>query len=251
MVVSAEPLASDAGLEILRAGGNAVDAAVAVGLALAVTHPVAGNIGGGGFMLIRQAGGDAVVVDYREEAPGAASRNMYLNAEGALVPESSLVGALAVGVPGTIAGLALAESKYGKLGLARVLAPAIRLAGDGFPVSYVLGESLRFDQELLSRFPESRRIFLRDGRLYSAGEIFKQPELAATLRAIAQDGPDVFYHGRVAKAIVATMEKYHGLVTLADLERYAPKLRPPLRGHFRGSEILTVPPPSSGGVGLR
>src|SRR5579863_8793652 len=143
MVVTSEPLATDAGVEILKAGGNAVDAAVAVGFALAVTYPFAGNIGGGGFMLIRMASGEAVMIDYREEAPAAASRNMYLDAKGDLVPNASIVGPLAVGVPGTVAGLALAEQKYGKLGLARVLEPAIRLAEEGFPVSYGLSESLR------------------------------------------------------------------------------------------------------------
>src|SRR2546427_3873299 len=250
MIVSAEPLASDVGLEILEAGGNAVDAAVAVGFALAVTHPYAGNIGGGGFMLLRMATGEAVVVDYREEAPAAASRNMYLDAKGELAPEASIVGARAVGVPGTVAGLALAEEKYGKLGLARALAPAIRLAEQGFPVSYALSQSLESAQPLLARFEESRRIFLRDGKPYEPGEIFKQPELAHTLRLIAQGGPDVFYRGSVAQALVATMQKYGGLITLADLAEYQAKFRAPLEGHFRGFTVLTVPPPSSGGVAL-
>ena len=253
MVVSAEPQASDVGLEILEAGGNAVDAAVAVGFALAVTHPYAGNIGGGGFMLVRMAtgeAGEAIVVDYREEAPAAASRNMYLDAKGDLAPEASVVGARAVGVPGTVAGLALAEEKYGKLGLARALAPAIRLAEQGFPVSYALSQSLESAQQLLARFEESRRIFLRDGKPYEPGEIFKQPELAHTLRLIAQGGPDAFYRGAVAKAIAATMEKYGGLITLGDLEQYQAKVRAPLEGRFRGFTVLTVPPPSSGGVAL-
>ncbi len=250
MVVSSEEHASQAGVEILRAGGNAVDAAVAVGFALAVTHPYAGNIGGGGFMLVRLATGDAVVIDYREEAPAAARRDMYLNAKGELLPEASTIGALAAGVPGTVAGLALAEQKYGKLALARVLEPAMRLAEDGFPVSYWLGGSFRHYQDLLSRFPETRRIFLRDGKLYEPGEIFKQPELARTLKEIAHDGPAAFYRGHTAEAIVRTMEKYHGLITLSDLEQYQPKIRQPLRALFRGYEVLTVPPPSSGGVGL-
>src|SRR2546427_2372192 len=250
MIVSAEPLASDVGLEILEAGGNAVDAAVAVGFALAVTHPYAGNIGGGGFMLLRMATGEAIVVDYREEAPAAASRNMYLDAKGELAPEASIVGARAVGVPGTVAGLALAEEKYGKLGLARALAPAIRLAEQGFPVSYALSQSLESAQPLLARFEESRRIFLRDGKPYEPGEIFKQPELAHTLRLIAQGGPDAFHRGAVAKAIAGTIEKYGGLITLGDLEQYQAKVRAPLEGHFRGFTVLTVPPPSSGGVAL-
>lgn len=250
MVASSDPLASEAGLEILRAGGNAVDAAVGVGFALAVTDPVAGNIGGGGFMLIRLVSGEAVVVDYREEAPAAASRDMYLDARGELVPKASIVGARAAGVPGTVAGLAMAEQKYGKLGLARVLAPAIRLARQGFPVSYSLSESLRADRELLSTFDASRCVFLRNGRLYEPGEIFRQPELARTLTEVARRGPKVFYRGWVAKVIVRTMEKYQGLFTMADLARYQAKLRQPLRGHFRGYDVLTVPPPSSGGVGL-
>jgi gamma-glutamyltranspeptidase/glutathione hydrolase len=250
MVVSSEPLASEVGVEILKAGGNAVDAAVAVGFALAVTHPEAGNIGGGGFMLIRLANGDSVVVDYREAAPSAASRNMFLDARGELIPESSTVGALAAGVPGTVAGLALAHQKYGKLGWARVLRPAIRLAARGFTVSYELSESLRAERELLSKFEESRRIFLRDGKFYEPGDVFRQPELARTLRRIAKGGPAAFYQGAIARFIAAAMEKHHGLIKLEDLRQYQAKLRPPLRGDFRGFEVLTVPPPSSGGVGL-
>jgi gamma-glutamyltranspeptidase / glutathione hydrolase len=250
MVVASEPLAAQAGLEILHAGGNAVDAAVAVGFALAATHPAAGNIGGGGFMLIRRADGETVVVDYREQAPAAASRNMYLDAAGQLIPDASTVGPLAAGVPGTVAGLALAHQKYGKLKWSTVLRPAIRLAKRGFPVSYALSESLREDEEHLSKFAETRRIFLRDGRRYEPGEIFRQPELGQTLQRIVQRGPQDFYRGRIAKAIAATMEKYHGLIGLEDLEKYEAKIRQPLRGRFRGCEILTVPPPSSGGVGL-
>jgi len=250
MVASSEALASEVGVQILRAGGNAVDAAVAVGFALAVTHPVAGNIGGGGFMLIRLAKGEAVVVDYREAAPAAASRNMYVNSKGQVVPDASTLGALSAGVPGTVAGLALAEQKYGKLGLARVMAPAIRLAEHGFTVSYSLSESLRQDRDFLWKFDASRRIFLRDGRLYEPGEVFKQPELAQTLKAVARRGAKGFYTGRTAQAIAGTMEKYHGLMTEQDLARYHPVLRQPLEGHFRGYEILSVPPPSSGGVAL-
>ena len=250
MVVASEPLAAETGLEILRAGGNAVDAAVAVGFALAVTHPEAGNLGGGGFMLVRLAEGEAVVVDYREEAPAAASRDMFLDARGDLIPEATTIGARAVGVPGTVAGLALAHRKYGKLAWARVLRPAIRLAEQGFPVSYVLSESLRADRELLSRFAETRRIFLRDGHPYEPGEVFRQPGLARTLRQIAGKGPEAFYRGRIARAIVATMERHRGLINREDLARYQAKLRPPLRGDFRGCEILTVPPPSGGGITL-
>jgi gamma-glutamyltranspeptidase/glutathione hydrolase len=250
MVVSSEQHASEAGVEILKAGGNAVDAAVAVGFALAVTHPFAGNIGGGGFMLIRMAPGESVFVDYREAAPGNASRNMYLDAQGSLVPQASIVGALSVGVPGTVAGLALAEQKYGKLGLARALEPAIRLAGQGFPVGYALSESLKGAKGLLERFPESRRIFLRDGNYYQPGEIFQQPELAQTLKRIAAQGPDGFYKGPVAQAIVKTMGTDHGLITADDLASYQAKLRQPIVGHFRGYTIVSAPPPSAGGIAL-
>jgi gamma-glutamyltranspeptidase/glutathione hydrolase len=250
MVASSEPLTSEVGVQILRAGGNAVDAAVAVGFALAVTHPQAGNIGGGGFMLVRLASGEALVVDYREAAPAAATRNMYLNSQGELLSDASTVGALSAGVPGTVAGLALAEQKYGKLGLARVLAPAISLAEQGFVVSYGLSESLRQDRDLLSKFDAARRIFLRDGRLYEPGEVFKQPELARTLEAVARRGAAGFYTGDVALAIVATMKKYHGLISEQDLAHYQPRLRQPLIGHFRGYEVLSVPPPSAGGVAL-
>ncbi|PYV16388.1 MAG: hypothetical protein DMG21_11850 [Acidobacteria bacterium] len=243
IVVSNEPLATDAGVEIMRAGGNAVDAAVAVGFALAVTDPKAGNIGGGGFMLIRMADGRATVVDYREEAPGDATRNMYLDARGEPIPAASRVGPLAAGVPGTVAGLALAEEKYGKLGLPRVLAPAIRLAEEGFPVSYALAQSLQQSEEHLSKFAESRRIFLRDGRPYEPGEIFRQPQLAQSLRLIAALGPDAFYHGPIAMDLVATMKSLNGLISLDDLAHYQAKLRQPLVGQFRGYTILTVPPP--------
>ena len=250
MVVSSEQHASEAGVEILKAGGNAVDAAVSVGFALAVTHPFAGNIGGGGFMLVRMAAGDAVVVDYREQAPAAATHNMYLDARGNIIPGASIEGALAIGVPGTVAGLALAERKYGRLGLERVMQPALRLAQDGFEVSYFLSQSLIENKGLLSKFPESSRVFLRGGRYYEPGEIFKQPGLARTLRAIARNGPDAFYRGPIAGQTAATVAKYHGILTAADMAGYQAKLRPPLVGHFRGHTILTDPPPSSGGVAL-
>jgi gamma-glutamyltranspeptidase / glutathione hydrolase len=250
MVVSSSSLATDAGLEILEAGGNAVDAAVAVGFALAVTYPFAGNIGGGGFMMIRMVGEPPVMVDYREEAPGHATRDMYLDKHGHIIPNASIVGARAVGVPGTVAGLTTAEQKYGKLGLTRVMQPAIRLAKEGFPVGYYLSESLKSHQELLSKFVASRRIFLHEGNPYQPGEIFKQPELAYTLEQIAQHGPNYFYLGRVADDIVNTMKEYDGIITKSDLGRYRAIIRKPLVGQFRGDEILAPPPPSSGGVAL-
>ncbi len=250
MVVTNSRYATKAGVQMLKAGGNAVDAAVAVGFALEVTYPFAGNIGGGGFMMIRMADGRSVMIDYREEAPGHATRNMYLDKQGNVIPGASTVGALSVGVPGTVAGLALAEQKYGKLGLARVMKPAIRLAQRGFPVSYWLAQSLRQHRELLSKFAASRRIYLRDGNLYQPEEVFRQPELARTLRLIARDGPKAFYDGPIANDIVATMKKYGGIITLKDLADYHAIVRKPLIGHFRGDEILAPPPPSSGGVAL-
>jgi gamma-glutamyltranspeptidase/glutathione hydrolase len=250
MVVAAEPLAAEVGVKILKEGGNAVDAAVAVGFALAVTNPQAGNIGGGGLMLIRMASGESVVIDYREEAPGKASHNMYLDARGNLVPHATLLGGLASGVPGTVAGLALAERKYGKLGLARVIQPAIQLASEGFPMSYSLSRLMAEERDRLSKFDETRRIFLRDGKPYEPGEIFRQADLAQTLRRIAQKGPSGFYRGKVAKALVASMKRHGGIISAKDLRDYQAKIRPPLAGHFRGYTILTVPPPSSGGIAL-
>jgi gamma-glutamyltranspeptidase/glutathione hydrolase len=248
MVVSSEPLASQVGVEILKAGGNAVDAAVAVGFTLAVTFPQAGNLGGGGFMLIRMANGEAIVVDYREQAPAAATRGMYQDAQGNLIPGASTIGARAAGVPGTVRGLALAEEKYGHLGLARVMAPAIRLARNGFPVSYSLAQHFRSERALLEKFDGSRHIFLHDGTLYEPGAVFRQPDLARTLAAIAKRGPQAFYSGAAAQALVETMRKYNGLITRDDLEHYQAKLRSPLVGHFRGFDILSVPPPSAGGT---
>jgi gamma-glutamyltranspeptidase/glutathione hydrolase len=250
MVASSEPLASEAGVEILRAGGNAVDAAVAVGFTLAVSFPQAGNLGGGGFMLIRMANGEAIVVDYREQAPAAATRTMYQDPHGDLIPGASTKGARAAGIPGTVMGLALAEEKYGKLGLAGVMAPAIRLAKNGFPVSAGLAENFRSAKALMEKFDGSRHIFLRDGNFYQTGDTFRQPALARTLADISKRGPRAFYRGAAAKALVATMQKYHGLITRDDLAQYQAKLRPPLVGHFRGFDILCPPPPSAGGTML-
>lgn len=248
MVVSASGLASDVGVRILRDGGNAVDAAVAVGLALAVVYPQAGNLGGGGFLLLRQAGGRAVALDFREVAPARASKDLYLDSEGQVIPEASLVGHRAAGVPGTVAGLGMALRKYGRLSWARVVEPARRLAAEGFPVSPNLARALR--SRLLSRFPESRRIFQREGRYYEAGEVFKQPELAATLERLQRRGPEELYTGRTAELLAREMSEHGGLITKRDLRAYRPVEREPLRGTFRGYEILTMPPPSSGGIAL-
>jgi gamma-glutamyltranspeptidase/glutathione hydrolase len=252
MVVSIDHDATDAGVEVLREGGNAVDAAVAVGFALAVVYPAAGNIGGGGFMLIRPASGKlahgkAKFLDYREKAPAAASVNMYLDADGKVVPKMSTVGAKASGVPGTVAGLTFAERHYGRLGLAKVMAPAIRLAKDG----YVLDEELAtiMHSKQLTQTPASSRIFQRDGDFYKSGEVFKQPELAATLERIAAN-PDDFYKGAMADQIAAFEAANHGLITKADLAAYEVKEREPLTGRYKGLEVVTSPPPSSGGIVL-
>ncbi|MBZ5554264.1 MAG: gamma-glutamyltransferase [Acidobacteriia bacterium] len=250
MVVSSEAKASKVGLEILERGGNAVDAAVAVGFALAVTHPFAGNIGGGGFMLIRLNNGETDFVDYREMAPGKAMPNMYQDSDGNLVKDASIVGYRAVGVPGTVAGLYLALQKYGTLKWSDVIQPSIHLARDGFSVSYPFSQSLRNAAKLLAQFPESKRIFLRDGRFYEEGEIFKQPELADTLERIAAKGPREFYEGETARKMAADMAAHGGLITEKDLKEYSAKLRAPVRGTYRGYEIISAPPPSSGGTAL-
>jgi gamma-glutamyltranspeptidase/glutathione hydrolase len=252
MVVSIHHDATDAGVEVLREGGNAVDAAVAVGFALAVTLPQAGNIGGGGFMLIRPgstklAGGKPHFLDYREKAPGAASADMYLDAKGNVIPKMSTQGAKASGVPGTVKGLAYAEKQYGRLGLAKVMQPAIKLARDGYVLTAPEARSLQF--ALLAQNPESYRIFQRNGKYYEAGETFKQPELAKTLERIAAS-PDDFYTGKLAAEIAAFEKAHDGLITAADLAAYQVKERTPLVGHYHGLEVLTSPPPSSGGIVL-
>jgi gamma-glutamyltranspeptidase/glutathione hydrolase len=252
MVASVHELASRAGVEILRDGGNAVDAAVATGFALAVVHPQAGNLGGGGFLLLRNANGETHFIDYREKAPAAATENMYLDAQGNVLPESnkdsSVVGYKSIGVPGSVAGLVYAEKKYGKLSLEKVMAPAIKLARDGFPLAYEDTQDLKRD-EYLAQFPESKRIFQRDGNYYQPGELFKQPELARTLERIAKD-PDDFYHGAMARELAATIHKGGSLITAADLAAYEVKEREPIRGSYRGYDIISAPPPSSGGVAL-
>ena len=252
IVTSVHELASQAGVEMLHAGGNAVDAAVATGFALAVVYPQAGNLGGGGFMLFRSADGKTHFVDFREKAPAAASENMYLDAQGNVLPESStqssLVGYRAVGVPGTVAGLAYAEKQYGKLSLERVIAPAIKLARDGFPLAYEDTQDLKEDAHL-AKFPESKRIFLRNGNYYQPGELLKQPELARTLERIAKN-PDDFYHGALARELAAAIHAGGGLMTAADLAAYEVKEREPVRGTYRGYDIISAPPPSSGGVAL-
>src|SRR5438270_1078432 len=217
IVVSVHEQASKAGIEVLRAGGNAVDAAVATGFALAVVHPQAGNLGGGGFMLVRLADGGTHFLDYREKAPAAATQNMYLDASGAVIKDASLIGYKAIAVPGSVAGLVYAQKKWGKLPLARVMASAIVLAKQGWVLTYEDATDLK--DAHLAQFPASRRIFQRDGNYYKAGEIFRQPELARTLERLSTD-PDSFYKGAMAKELVEAVHKGGGLLTEQDLAAY-------------------------------
>ncbi|HEY5913759.1 MAG TPA: gamma-glutamyltransferase [Verrucomicrobiae bacterium] len=249
MVVTVEPHATDVGVATLQSGGNAVDAAVAVGLALAVTHPSAGNLGGGGFMLIRLADGRTTFIDFRERAPGGAHRDMYLDTEGRPTKDSD-VGYRASGVPGTPRGLEFAHRKYGGKPWAQLVKPAVQLASKGFPLSYSLARGLKANQDRLSLPSDSRRIFLRNGRLYEPGEILKQPELARTLRRLMKSGAKDFYEGETARLIAADMQAHGGLITLDDLRAYKVVERHPLTGTYRGYSIITAPPPSSGGVGI-
>ncbi len=248
IVVSVHELASRAGVEMMQAGGNAIDAAVATGFALAVVHPPAGNLGGGGFMLIRMANGQTHFLDYREKAPAAAKAGMFLDREGNVIEGASEYGYKAIGVPGSVAGMVYAEHKYGKLSLKQVMAPAIRLAREGYALTW--GEARDFrDDKYLSKFAESRRIFQRDGNYYKPGEIFRQPDLARTLERIAAK-PDDFYHGALAQELATAMQKGGGLITADDLEYYEVKEREAIHGTYRGYEIISAPPPSSGGTVL-
>jgi len=247
VVVSVHQEASKAGAAIMRRGGNAVDAAVATGFALAAVHPAAGNIGGGGFMLVRMANGETHFLDYREKAPAAATRNMYLDEKGNVIPDASLVGYKAVGVPGAVAGLVYAQKKWGKLPLRTVMEPAIRLARDGVRLTYEEAQSLH--EKHLADFPESKRIFQRNGHYYEPGDLFIQPELARTLARIAAN-PDDFYKGALARQLAADMKEHGGLITAQDMADYEVKERQPIRGSYRGYEVISAPPPSSGGVTL-
>ena len=244
MVVSNSELASAAGAEIMKRGGNAVDAAVATGFALAVTYPFAGNIGGGGFMVIHMADGRAAAFDYREVAPLAASRDMYLDASGKLT-NKSLVGGLAVGVPGSVAGMAAALAKYGTMSLHDVMQPAIRLASEGFAVDSALYRSINSSRRLIGEFAGAK-IFLANGAAPAPGSIFKQPDLARTLTLIADQGPAAFYTGPIADKLVAEQKADGGIITKEDLARYKPIERVPIEGTYRGYRLFTMPPSSSG-----
>jgi gamma-glutamyltranspeptidase / glutathione hydrolase len=245
MVVSVHEEAAKVGADIMRQGGNAVDAAVATGFALAVVHPSAGNIGGGGFMLYRTATGEVHFLDYREKAPKAATRDMYLDAQGNVIPDASLIGYKAIGVPGSVAGLVYAQSHWGKLPLKTVMAPAIALARDGVRLTWDEAESMHHEE--LAQFADSKRIFQRDGKFYEAGELFKQPELARTLQRIAAK-PDDFYKGALAHELADEVQHGGGLITAQDLADYEVKERRPVHGTYRGYEIFSASPPSSGGI---
>lgn len=247
IVVSVHELASQVGVEMMQSGGNAVDAAVATGFALAVVHPPAGNIGGGGFMLIRMADGKTHFLDYREKAPAAATRDMYLDPQGNVIPGASEIGYKAIGVPGSVAGMVYAVHKYGKLSLKKVMAPAIRLSREGYVLTWE--EAADFHDRHLAEFPESRRVFQRNGDFYKAGETFRQPDLARTLQRISEK-PDDFYHGSLARELVAALQKGGSLITADDLAYYEVKEREPVRGTYRGYEVISAPPPSSGGTVL-
>jgi gamma-glutamyltranspeptidase/glutathione hydrolase len=250
MAATQEEMATLAGLEVLRKGGNAVDAAATIAFVLAVTLPSAGNLGGGGFMVVYDADtGETVAIDYREIAGAAAFRDMYLDEQGEADPEKSRYSGLAVGVPGTVAGMALALEQFGTISLAEALQPAIELAEEGITVTQALAESLESSAEELQKWPSSVKVFFKDGGVpYEPGETLVQADLADAMKQIAADGPGAFYGGPIAEKIVAEVGRAGGNLTVDDFESYRAVLREPVRGTYRGYEIVSMPPPSSGGV---
>ncbi len=252
IVASQHELASQIGADIMKRGGNAVDGAVATALALAVVYPEAGNLGGGGFMLMRFADGKSYAIDYREIAPLAASRNIFVDEKGELIKGegSSTIGYRAAGVPGTVAGLEMAWRKYGsvKITWAQLVEPARLLAQNGYVLSYRLANLFKAYKSNLEKYDESKRIFLNGGKFYAEGDVFRQPDLAQTLMRLEKFGAKEFYTGKTAQLIADDMKAHNGLITLEDLKNYQPKERTPLRGSYRGYEIITMPPPSSGGT---
>jgi gamma-glutamyltranspeptidase/glutathione hydrolase len=249
MVASEQALASRVGVGILKSGGNAIDAAVAVGFALAVTLPYSGNIGGGGFMMVHNAKtGEDVALDFREMAPARATRAMYLDDKGKVIGGKSLHTPFAVGVPGTVVGLTHALQHWGTMPLAQVMQPAIVLAEHGYPVSQTLAEVLERTRQTTGRWPATRAIFWKDGEPLKAGDLLVQQDLARSLKLIAKDGANAFYRGPIAEKIAAEMARHGGLITLDDLAHYRVVERAPIRGSYRGYQIVTMPPPSSGGV---
>jgi len=252
MVASQHPLASQAGLDIMKKGGNAVDAAIAVGIMLAVVYPEAGNLGGGGFMLIRKADGTTTTIDYRERAPAASTRDMFVDKDGNVIrgEGSSTVGYRASGVPGTAAGFEMALKKYGsgKVSWAELVAPARKVAEDGYILTNRLANLFKSYERDLSKYEDSKRIFLNEGNHFKEGDVLKQPDLARTLGRMEKHGPREFYTGETAKLIADDMARNNGLITMKDLADYKPVERAPLRGRYRGHEIITMAPPSSGGI---
>ncbi|MBC7925642.1 MAG: gamma-glutamyltransferase [Bryobacteraceae bacterium] len=249
MVVAEEPIAAEVGVSVLRAGGNAVDAAVAIAFALAVTHPAAGNLGGGGFLLVRMADGRTSFFDFREKAPGSATRDMYIGPDGTGTKDS-IEGWRASGVPGTVRGLELAHKKFGKASWRSAVRPAQRLAARGFPVSYGFAMGLNSASQRLGRDEESRKIFVRSPNGWKPGDRLVQRDLGHTLRRIARSGSRDFYEGETARLLAKAMAAKGGHITTEDLKSYAALEREPLRGAYRGYEVIAAPPPSSGGVGI-
>jgi gamma-glutamyltranspeptidase/glutathione hydrolase len=249
MVMSTQKIANDIGMQVLKDGGNAIDAAVAVGYALAVVHPVAGNIGGGGFAVIHTAAGDNATLDFREVAPGKATRDMYLDKDGNVIPNASVEGYLAAGVPGTVAGLSAMLNRYGSKSLVTLIQPAIYYAENGFNVTARQAETFNEYAPRLKKFASSRQYFLKvDGSNYKEGEVLIQKDLAKTLRLIAQKGPDAFYKGEIAELIAKDMSANGGIITKEDLAKYKPIWREPVKGTYRGYDIISMSPPSSGGT---
>src|ERR1035437_10838732 len=249
MVVSSSKLSSLVGIEILKKGGNAVDAAVAVGFALAVTFPSAGNSGGGGFMVIHLKNGSNTTIDFRETAPLKAYRDMYLDKKGRLDPKLSSEGVASSGIPGTVAGLIYTLEKYGKLKLKDVIQPAIDLAEKGFVLDYKLATSFDSLKDDFLKYPSSRKIFIKDNtNLYQEGDTFKQPDLAKTLKLIRDKGQDGFYKGETAGLLIKQVQEDGGYITQNDLDNYHPVERMPITGTYRGYEIVSMPPPSSRGI---
>ncbi|MBI5662893.1 MAG: gamma-glutamyltransferase [Ignavibacterium album] len=250
MVVSASRLASEVGIEILKKGGNAVDAAVAVGFTLAVTYPAAGNIGGGGFMVIRFNDGKSTAIDYREKAPLNSYEKMFQDSAGNFLPALSQEGTTSAGVPGSVAGLIYALEKYGTMKLSDILQPAVKLAEEGFILDYQLAQSINFYYQDFLKYPSSKKIFTNNDRPFNEGDLFVQKDLAHTLKLIAENGRDGFYKGEVAERLVAQVQSLGGILTQEDLDNYFPVERLPLVGTYRGYEIITMGPPSAGGITL-
>ena len=250
MVVTTSSYASKVGIEILKKGGNAIDASVAVGFALAVTYPYAGNIGGGGFMVIHLADGKNTTIDFREKAPLSAYKDMYLNEAGEFDPELSQTGTTSAGVPGSVAGLIYALEKYGTLSLSEVIQPAIDLAKNGWKLEERDSRLFNNSIALFEKYPSTRKIFMRDSTTYKEGELFVQKDLAQTLEQIKEKGIDGFYKGNVAELLVKQVKTLGGYITLEDLEKYQPLEREPIIGCYRGYQVVSMPPPSSGGIAL-